>query len=155
MTGFSAPYDATKHAVVAITDNLFTAMKDTGLPVGVSVLCPGWVRTGIIDSDRNWPSELGARPASDPIQNMMRSHARRAIDEGMTPAAVASMVLDAVEDDRFWIFPHDDFLDLAVKRWERIAEQLDPEPPPQMPGMPPRAQMLAELQKAMEALAAS
>ncbi len=153
MTGFSAPYDATKHAVVAITDNLFTAMQDAGLPVGVSVLCPGWVRTGIIESDRNWPAELGERPVADPIASVMRDHAVRAINEGMTPAAVADNVVDAIETPRFWIFPHDDFLEMAVKRWERIAEKLDPEPPAQMPGMPARAEMLAQLQKLMEGVA--
>ncbi|MEY4372391.1 MAG: hypothetical protein RL219_1160 [Actinomycetota bacterium] len=152
MTGFSPPYDATKHAVVAVTDNLFSAMREAGLPVGVSVLCPGWVRTGIIDSDRNWPSELGNKPEVDPALNLMRDHARRAIDEGMTPAAVADMVVDAVEQDRFWIFPHQDFLDLAIARWGRISERLDPEPPQQMPGMPPRAEMLDQLRRAMDAM---
>jgi NAD(P)-dependent dehydrogenase (short-subunit alcohol dehydrogenase family) len=149
MTGFSPAYDASKHAVVALTEDLFNTMRDGGLPVGVSVLCPGWVRTGILDSDRNWPAELGERPANDEISEVMRSHVRRAIDEATTPAAVADMVVDAVEDQRFWIFPHDDFLDLAVKRWERIAEQLDPEPAEQVPGMPPRSQMIAEVQKLM------
>ena len=153
MTGFSPPYDATKHAVVALSDNLFTAMHEAGLPVGVSVLCPGWVRTGIIDSDRNWPTEFGARPEADPSLNIMRDHARRAIDEGMTPAAVADTVIDAVSQDRFWIFPHQDFLDLAIARWGRISERLDPEPPRQMPGMPPRAEMLDQLRRAMEAAA--
>ena len=62
--GFAAPYDASKHAVVAITEGLFHSLRDGGLPVGVSCLCPGWVRTGIIDADRNWPSELGPLPAS-------------------------------------------------------------------------------------------
>jgi NAD(P)-dependent dehydrogenase (short-subunit alcohol dehydrogenase family) len=147
MTGFSPAYDASKHAVVAITEDLFNAMRDAGLPVKVSVLCPGWVRTGIIESERNWPAELGEKPAPDPITEVMRVHGKRAIDEGMTPAAVADFVVDAVEHDRFWIFPHDDFLDLAVKRWERIAEKLDPEPPEQVPGMPPRSQLLAELQR--------
>lgn len=53
--GFSAPYGATKHAVVAISEGLYSSMKDAQLPVGVSCLCPGWVRTGIAESDRNWP----------------------------------------------------------------------------------------------------
>ena len=35
------PYDAAKHAVVAISEDLYRAMKVAGLPVGVSVLCPG------------------------------------------------------------------------------------------------------------------
>ena len=42
------------------TEGLYNSMTTAGLPVGVSCLCPGWVRTGIIDSTRNWPSELGA-----------------------------------------------------------------------------------------------
>ena len=149
LTGFSPAYDASKHAVVALTEDLFNTMRDGGLPVGVSVLCPGWVRTALLDSDRNWPAELGERPTTDQIGEAMKSHVRRAFAEATTPAAVADMVVDAVEDQRFWIFPHDDFLDLAVKRWERIAEQLDPEPAEQVPGMPPRSQMIAEVQKLM------
>ena len=145
MTGFSPVYDASKHAVVAISDNLFWAMKEAGLPIGVSCLCPGWVRTGIINSDRNWPSDLGKRPEMDSTISVMYDHAKRAIDEGMTPAAVATMVVDAVEADKFWIFPHQDFLDLAIARWDRIGERLDPEPPKQLPGMPPRAEMIAQL----------
>lgn len=154
MTGFSPAYDATKHAVVAISDNLFTAMKDAGLPIGVSCLCPGWVRTGIIDSDRNWPAELGPRPEENALSGIGRNYARRAVAESTTPAAVADQVVEAVEQDRFWIFPHQDFLDLAVARWERIAERLDPQPPAQVPGMPPRAQMIAELTAAFARLAA-
>src|SRR6478609_4697509 len=60
--GFGAAYDATKHAVVAITDDLYTGMQQVGLPIGVSVLCPGWVRTNILDADRNWPAGLGDEP---------------------------------------------------------------------------------------------
>ena len=60
--GFGPSYDASKHAVVAISEDLYHAMQVAGLPVGVSVLCPGWVRTQIVDADRNWPSELGPRP---------------------------------------------------------------------------------------------
>ena len=62
LPGFGAAYDATKHAVVAITDDLYTSMKQAGMPIGVSVLCPGWVRTNILDAERNWPTELGGEP---------------------------------------------------------------------------------------------
>src|SRR5215467_13893309 len=48
--GVDPIYDATKHAVVAISENLYQAMKLAGLPVGVSVLCPGFVRTGLMDA---------------------------------------------------------------------------------------------------------
>lgn len=150
MTGFSPIYDASKHAVVAISDSLSWGMKEAGLPIGVSCLCPGWVRTGIIDSTRNWPKELGSLPEGDAITEVMRDYGRKAIDEGMTPAAVASMVLSAVQEDKFWIFPHQDFLDIAIARWDRIGERIDPEPPKQLPGMPPRTEMIAHLMRLME-----
>ena len=62
LPGFGPSYDASKHAVVAISEDLYRDVKVAGLPVGVSVLCPGWVRTGIIDADRNWPDGLGEMP---------------------------------------------------------------------------------------------
>ena len=63
--GFSPPYDASKHAVVAMTEGLYTSLRAAEMPVGVSCLCPGWVKTGIAESERNWPAELGALPESD------------------------------------------------------------------------------------------
>ena len=60
--GFSAPYDASKHAVVALTEGLFHNLQAAEMPVGVSCLCPGWVKTSIIESDRNWPAALGSVP---------------------------------------------------------------------------------------------
>jgi NAD(P)-dependent dehydrogenase (short-subunit alcohol dehydrogenase family) len=149
MPGFGAIYDATKHAVVALTEQLFHTLQAGGLPVGVSVLCPGWVRTGIMDSTRNWPTELGAAPEDDPMMAVVEGHYRRAIDEGTTPAAIADLVAEGIEADRFWILPHQDFLDLAVRRWERIAHHLDPEPPEDVPGLPPRSQMMAEILAAL------
>jgi NAD(P)-dependent dehydrogenase (short-subunit alcohol dehydrogenase family) len=149
MTGFAPSYDATKHAVVAISEDLFLTLRTAGLPIGVSVLCPGWVRTNIIDSDRNWPAELGERPEDSPTFAIFRRHAERAVAEGRTPASVADAVCDAITADRFWVIPHQDFLDLAVERWHRIADRLDPETPEQIPGMPPFSQLVEELTAAM------
>jgi NAD(P)-dependent dehydrogenase (short-subunit alcohol dehydrogenase family) len=147
--GFSPPYDASKHAVVAISEDLFVNMRAAGLPIGVSVLCPGWVRTKILDSDRNWPDELGERPEQTPTAKVFSGHVGRAIDEATTPAAIADEVADAVEAGRFWVIPHDDFFAMAVERWERMAQRLDPEPPMQIPGLPPFEQLTAEMLEAM------
>jgi NAD(P)-dependent dehydrogenase (short-subunit alcohol dehydrogenase family) len=143
------PYDASKHAVVAITEDLFTSLREGGVPVGVSCLCPGWVRTGIGDSERNWPGELGELPARDAAGEVARKHLSRALDEGMQPAAVADLVLDAVTSNRFWIFPQQEFLDLAVARWRDIEEGLEPSLPEQIPGLAPRSQIVAEVMAAM------
>lgn len=147
--GFSAAYDASKHAVVALTESLYNTLQVAGLPVGVSVLCPGWVRTRILDADRNWPDSLGARPPEDPLGQITEQHVRRAIEEGSTPAYVADAVFDAVASGRYWVLPHQDFLDLCIERWNLIAERADPAPSEHVPGMPPRSQVIAEVRRAL------
>jgi NAD(P)-dependent dehydrogenase (short-subunit alcohol dehydrogenase family) len=147
--GLSPVYDATKHAVVAMTESLYTSMQAAGVGVGVSCLCPGWVRTGIIDADRNWPSELGEMPAADAGAEIMRGHIGRAVDEGMQPGAVADLVVDAIRNDRYWIFPHPEWVEIAMERVHRIGDGLNPEPPEQFPGLPPRSQIITEVMEAM------
>ena len=55
---FMAPYNASKHAVVAISETLHHEMAMMAPHVKVSVLCPGWVRTRIADSERNRPAAI-------------------------------------------------------------------------------------------------
>jgi NAD(P)-dependent dehydrogenase (short-subunit alcohol dehydrogenase family) len=143
--GFSPAYDASKHAVVAISEGLYNMVNLVGLPIGVSVLCPGWVRTQIVDADRNWPVELGERPDLPPTARIMEKYVRRAIDEGATPAFIADAVADAVLADRFWVIPQQEFLDVVIRRWDTIAERANPAPAEHTPGMPPRQQIVAEI----------
>lgn len=147
--GFDPIYDATKHAVVGLSEGLYNQLRAAELPVGVSVLCPGWVNTGIADSDRNWPDRLGARPDPTPSSAVMRPHLARALAEGVTPAAVADLVASSIEEDRYWVFPHPDWMDMVSLRWDQIGEGMNPEQPEQIPGMPPMEQMLAELRAAL------
>ncbi|MGH9270321.1 MAG: hypothetical protein ACRDZ2_03525, partial [Ilumatobacteraceae bacterium] len=129
--------------------NLYHTMQIAGLPIGVSVLCPGWVRTRIIDADRNWPAELGDRPERDPTGEVMEQYVRRAIDEGAQPAFIADAVADAMQAGRFWVIPQDEFLDLVVSRWGTISERADPIAHEHVPGMPPRSQVIAEVLAAL------
>jgi NAD(P)-dependent dehydrogenase (short-subunit alcohol dehydrogenase family) len=147
LPGFGPSYDATKHAVVAITEDLYRDVKVAGLPVGVSCLCPGWVRTGIIDSARNWPAGLGELPPPAAAAAVTTPHARRAIDEGMPPAAVADLVADAIAADRFWVFTGPEFIEVALRRWHTIAEGRDPQTEVDLPGMTPAKQIVAEVQR--------
>lgn len=142
-------YDASKHAVVAISEDLYHTVKGAGLPIGVSVLCPGWVQTNIFEADRNWPDELGQKPPDDPVGAIANRHIERALAEGRTAASVADAVADAVIADRFWVIPHQDFFDLCIERWATIAEHADPVPPEELPGLPPRSQILAEVAAAL------
>ena len=64
-------------------------------------------------------------------------------------SAVADLVVDAVRNDRFWIFPHPDWLEIAMERFHSIGESINPSRPEEFPGMPPRSQMMAEVMAAM------
>src|SRR3989442_7879540 len=76
-------YNVTKHAVVALSESLYHDLRLRGSPVGVSVLCPAYVPTGIADSERNRPREL-LNPAKSPSK-----------EEAMLKKAVASGKLSA------------------------------------------------------------
>jgi NAD(P)-dependent dehydrogenase (short-subunit alcohol dehydrogenase family) len=138
-------YDSTKHAVVAISEDLYRATA--GLGVGVSVLCPGWVRTRILQADRNWPASLGEVPPPAAATAVLAPHAQRVIDEGMAPAAVADLVADAIAADRFWVFTDPRFTEMALDRWQRSAEGHNPQTALDLPDMPPSKQLAAEIRE--------
>jgi len=152
MPGIGAHYDASKHAVVAMTEDLYTTLQQIGSPVGVSVLCPGWVRTGIMDSERNWPDHLGAVPPVAFGADIVGAHVRRAVDEGLTPATVADLVADAIGEQRFWVFPHPDWIEMAGRRWHSVAEGLNPAGLGDVPGLPSSEQIAAEVLASLDGL---
>jgi NAD(P)-dependent dehydrogenase (short-subunit alcohol dehydrogenase family) len=124
--GASAPYDAAKHGVVAISEDLYKAVKTMRIDVGVSVLCPGFVTTQLLHADRNWPASLGQAPPPAASYAAVEPQVRRAIEKGMAPAAVAGLVAEAVKSRRFWILTHPDFTEIAMRRWQSIAAGEDP-----------------------------
>jgi NAD(P)-dependent dehydrogenase (short-subunit alcohol dehydrogenase family) len=103
--GFS-PYAASKFAVVSMSEGLATQLKPLG--IGVSVLCPSFVRTGIGDSGRNRPQRYGPTQPLDPASPaaaMVAEIATR-LQAGLDPAAVAARVLDAIRNDELYVFTH-------------------------------------------------
>jgi NAD(P)-dependent dehydrogenase (short-subunit alcohol dehydrogenase family) len=130
---FAAPYAASKHAVVGISTSIFHELAMRGSHVHVSVLCPGWIRTRIVDAERNWPDRLGPRPAADTNQmaQMMEAMVRQFVDTGMDPAMVAEQVLDAVQAERFWVLPNASDFGPAIK--EVAAGAVEGRNPPMAP----------------------
>jgi len=126
-----APYYATKHGVVALSEALYFDLQLTGATgVGVSVLCPEWVRTRIHDSERNRPEDVGEMPglggdAGDATPGM-RDVLQGLIDGGIDPADVAGTVVDGIRSGRFWIITHPTTLPAARKRWDAIAADGQP-----------------------------
>ena len=101
-----SPYTASKWAVVGITHGLYNTMAAERTGIGVSCLCPGWVRTDIADAARNQPESAAPPALYEPTaeQQARRAFVRAALEGGMEPDAVADLVHDAVIGDRFWIF---------------------------------------------------
>jgi len=152
LPGLTPSYDASKHAVVALTEDLYTTLASVGVPVGVSVLCPGWVQTRIMDAERNWPDHLGEPPPAAFGADIVGDHVRRAVAEGLPPATVADLVADAIAEQRFWVFPHPDFVEMAELRWRTIVEGQNPAGLPDVPGLPPSEQIAAEVAASLEGL---
>lgn len=123
----AAPYNVTKHGVVALSEGLFIELKSTASPVGVSVLCPGFVRTELMDK-MSWADRLGAQPAasSNPVSQFMDQMLRDGVENGISPADVARRVVDAIRAEQFWILTHDDFADAPVERMRRAVTQENP-----------------------------
>ncbi len=118
-TSANAAYTVSKHAVVALSECLSKELAARGdLRLGVSVLCPGWVATGIAYSDRNHPDQGGAELA-DPDR---RERLRAVVSKGMDPRAVGALVLEAVQADRFYIKTHPLWDTLIKNRFEAILD---------------------------------
>src|SRR5436309_10277987 len=101
--GFS-PYTASKFAVVGMSEGLAQQLKPHG--IGVSVLCPSFVRTRIGESGRNRPERYGEAPPLDPASpaGMMVAEIARRLEAGLDPADVAARVLSAIREDVLYVF---------------------------------------------------
>lgn len=125
---FLSPYHATKFAVVTISESLHFELTTSGAPVKVSVLCPGFVRTNIMASERNRPADLltPPRPTSE-AQQALRAAFESNVAAGIPPSDVAARVIEAIREERFYIFPHPEMLGAVSQRMERILAQRNPE----------------------------
>src|SRR5213595_3004382 len=95
-------YNVTKHAVVALSESLYHDLRMQNSPVGVSVLCPAYVPTGISNSERNRPKEL-ANPALSEQQKALKETLKKAVSSGKLSADdVARAVVAAVKEERFY-----------------------------------------------------
>ena len=122
------PYSISKHAVVALSEALFFNLQDAGAPIGVSVLCPGWARTRIVESDRNRPTDLAPPAPPEPVTERVFGAMRQLATAGMDPAQIADDVRSAILDNRFYVLPHHDDAWLAPirNRMESILAQRNP-----------------------------
>lgn len=128
--GSFAPYAVTKHAVVALSENLYLTLQQRNSLVKVSVLCPGPVRTNIADAERNRPAELRNEPVTmTPEMQAGRAALRAAIEAGMPPLQVADVVFDAIKKEQFYILPHPEWTDVIQLRTDKLLRMENPQSP--------------------------
>jgi NAD(P)-dependent dehydrogenase (short-subunit alcohol dehydrogenase family) len=122
--GFS-PYAATKFAVVAMSEGLRMRLQPLG--IGVSVLCPDFVRTRIGESGRNRPDRYGPVQPLDPASPTaaMVAEIARQIAAGIDPANVAARVLNAIREDELYIFTHPNMRAGVDERFAAIQAAMD------------------------------
>jgi NAD(P)-dependent dehydrogenase (short-subunit alcohol dehydrogenase family) len=121
----AGPYCATKFAAVGISEVLAAELE--GTPLGVSVLCPSWVRTRMLDNGRNRPAQFGGPIALDHDGANAERNRRyaRALESGLDPAYVAKLVCDAIEARRFYVFTHADRRADVEHRFELMMDGFD------------------------------
>ena len=122
--GFS-PYAATKFAVVAMSEGLAMRLQPQG--IGVSVLCPDFVRTGIGESGRNRLARYGEAPPLDPASPAAQLVAEiaRQLEAGIDPTEVAAKVLAAIRNEELYIFTHPNMRQAVDGRFAAIQEAMD------------------------------
>jgi NAD(P)-dependent dehydrogenase (short-subunit alcohol dehydrogenase family) len=114
----AAPYAATKHAVVALSESLHLELVAAGSPVGVSALCPAFVKTRLMAHE---PVTV-----ADPIANAMNEMLRTGVEGGIPASDVADQVVDAIRARRFWVLTHPDYREAPIERMQRAAHQENP-----------------------------
>lgn len=122
--GFS-PYTASKFAVVGMSEGLAPQLAPFG--IGVSVLCPGFVRTRIGESGRNRPEQYGATRAPEPGSPtaMLVAMVDEMIRNGRDPADVARRVLAAIQANELYVFTHPEMRNEVEDRFTAITAAFD------------------------------
>ena len=121
MTG-RGTYGVSKHAVVALSESL--ALDLAGSSIGVSVLCPGFVKTNIAQAERNRPSDLAASGPQPPeLAAEQMSVMAEMLAQGKAPSEVAEIVFQAIENDDFYVLPHPAWDDAVRSRIDQVLDR--------------------------------
>lgn len=135
---FGGAYGASKHAVVSVSEALHSELTTLGLPIGVTVACPGFVRTPMTEGlfalaqadDDALAAQLPADLPAEQRDQMLQLWASlvRGIGTPMEPEVAAGHILAAVEADRLYALTHGDYEDGVRHRAEAILAALDERP---------------------------
>lgn len=128
-TPASAAYNVGKHGVVTLSETLYQELKAEKSRVGVSLLCPAWVKTGINQAGRNRQARYGEGSPAGEMSRALEERIAKALESGRLSADdMADAVFAAVAEDRFYVIPHRKILEVVKRRCEDILEGRNPSP---------------------------
>jgi len=121
----AGPYSATKFAVVGLSEVLAAELAET--PIGVSVLCPRWVKTRMLDNGRNRPARFGGpiKLDADNVNAERNARYAKALESGLDPADVAQLVIGAIEARRLFVFTHAETRAAVERGYQLMIEGFD------------------------------
>ncbi len=127
ISGHDGMYNTTKHAVVAASETTAVALRARAAPIGVSVLCPGFTRTGLIHADRNQPEEIVDDEAVVSARTARVEEMSAVLATAMAPAVVADHVVASIREGRFYVLPDPSFDDQIERRLRNVLARREPE----------------------------
>jgi NAD(P)-dependent dehydrogenase (short-subunit alcohol dehydrogenase family) len=115
---YSGAYNATKAAVVALSEAWAEELKTAGIQV--AVLCPAFVQTRIYDSERNRPAQYKSKTLNPNEESSFSKKAREMVQNGIDVALVGKRVVEALIEGELYIFTHPNYRQVVQHRFARI-----------------------------------
>ncbi|MFW9999065.1 MAG: SDR family NAD(P)-dependent oxidoreductase [Candidatus Hodarchaeota archaeon] len=112
-------YAATKHGVVALSEALAGELEQANSKIKVSVFCPSFVNTTIMDCERNRPDEYRGPDYMSATEKVIKNYPeskktfemlRRMFEAGLSPNQAGEIIFQAIKDDAFYILSHTDLM---------------------------------------------
>jgi short-subunit dehydrogenase len=125
---YNGPYYVSKHGVVVMSEVLHHELKLIRSKIRVSVLCPGFIKTNIIECERNRPPDLTdvtEKVVNRDVQRYLE-YMRSSVDSGMSTESLADIVFDSIRNEKFYIFPNPEWKERFKIRFEEILEEHTP-----------------------------
>ncbi|MGD8263838.1 MAG: SDR family NAD(P)-dependent oxidoreductase [Desulfobacterales bacterium] len=125
-------YNVSKHGVVALSETLNHELTMRKTKLKVSVLCPGYVNTRVLDCERNRPVDLQNDPTEmkeHPEYDAYTESVEQQIKSGLDPKRVAELVFGGIREDKFYIHTHNELKKFIRGRMEDILSETRSRPP--------------------------
>ena len=125
----SGIYRLSKHAVVSLTETLYFEMADYAPNVGVTCLCPGFVKTDMLTGERNRPQELQNDPSevseNEDVEQMMQ-FLTSAIEQGISPEECTGALFEGISNNQLYVLTETQSLGIIEERMQNILKRQNP-----------------------------